>query len=269
MANISKIKLPDVIHPYDIIDKSALHSSDIDTTVTNTSDTKVASAGAVKQAYEKGEEASNIASVASQSASRISTNLNNNTYKFLTYKDNTHTEAQIKALTSAKVGDFYIASDTGTAWVCVTAINGTASASSWEKAGSSADVSAFVTAVDAGVITDTVPQTFEGHQVGEFVLKTDVVNNLTSTATNVPLSAAQGKALNDSVNAIKNSVNITQDYISALADNKLNKSGGIMTGILKAQSNTSYTTAQVRNIIISPNDPSGGNNGDIWIKYVE
>ena len=42
-----------------------------------------------------------------------------------------------------------------------------------------------------------------------------------------------------------------------------------MTGILKAQSNTSYTTAQVRNIIISPNDPSGGNNGDIWIKYVK
>ena len=94
------------------------------------------------------------------------------TTHFLTYKDNTHTEAQIKALTSAKVGDFYIASDTGTAWVCVTAINGTASASSWEKAGSSADVSAFVTAVDAGAITDTVPQTFEGHQVGEFVLKT-------------------------------------------------------------------------------------------------
>ena len=155
------------------------------------------------------EEAQVIAAAASSNATKINNNLNNNTYSFLTYKDNTHTEAQIKALTSAKVGDFYIASDTGTAWVCVTAINGTASASSWEKAGSSADVSAFVTAVDAGAITDTVPQTFEGHQVGEFVLKTDVVNNLTSTATNVPLSAAQGKALNDSVNAIKNSVNIT------------------------------------------------------------
>ena len=115
------------------------------------------------------------------------------TTHFLTYKDNTHTEAQIKALTSAKVGDFYIASDTGTAWVCVTAINGTASDSSWEKAGSSADVSAFVTAVDAGAITNTIPQTFEGHQVNEFVLKTDVVDNLTSTATDVPLSAAQGK----------------------------------------------------------------------------
>ena len=215
------------------------------------------------------EEAQGIAVAASSNATKINNNLNNNTYSFLTYKDNTHTEAQIKALTSAKVGDFYIASDTGTAWVCVTAINGTASASSWEKAGSSADVTAFVTAVDAGVITDTVPQTFEGHQVGEFVLKTDVVNNLTSTATNVPLSAAQGKALNDSVNAIKNSVNITQDYISALADNKLNKSGGTMTGILTAQNNTRYTTKQVRNVIVSTSEPtsSDGANGDIWIKY--
>lgn len=123
------------------------------------------------------EEAQGIAAAASSNATKINNNLNNNTYRFLTYKDSTHTEAQIKALTSAKVGDFYIASDTGTAWVCVTAINGTASASSWEKAGSSADVSAFV-------------------------LKTDVVNNLTSTATNVPLSAAQGKALKDNLDVI-------------------------------------------------------------------
>ena len=203
------------------------------------------------------------------------------TTHFLTYKDSTHTEAQIKALTSAKVGDFYIASDTGTAWVCVTAINGTASASSWEKAGSSADVSAFVTAVDAGAITNTVPQTFEGHQVSEFVLKTDVVNNLTSTATNVPLSAAQGKALNDSLNAIQSDVsangvainNLVSDNdtnktnITNLTNDKLNKSGDTMTGILTAQNNTSYTTKQVRNIFISTASPSGGSNGDIWIKY--
>lgn len=203
------------------------------------------------------------------------------TTHFLTYKDNTHTEAQIKALTSAKVGDFYIASDTGTVWVCVTAINGTASASSWEKAGSSADVSAFVTAVDAGAITNTVPQTFEGHQVSEFVLKTDVVNNLTSTATNVPLSAAQGKALNDSLNAIQSDVsangvainNLVSDNdtnktnITNLTNDKLNKSGDTMTGILTAQNNNSYTTKQVRNIFISTASPSGGSNGDIWIKY--
>lgn len=43
--------------------------------------------------------------------------------------------------------------------------------------------------------------------------------------------------------------------------------GGTMTGPLVAQTNTSYTTAQMRNIIISTADPSGGNNGDIWLKY--
>ena len=180
------------------------------------------------------------------------------TTHFLTYKDNTHTEAQIKALTSAKVGDFYIASDTGTTWVCVTAINGTASDSSWEKAGSSADVSAFVTAVDAGAITNTIPQTFEGHQVNEFVLKTDVVDNLTSTATDVPLSAAQGKVLNDKIATAQTT-----------ASDALSKSGGTLTGIVAAQSNTDYTTKQIRNVILSTSEPtsSDGANGDIWIKY--
>ena len=215
------------------------------------------------------EEAQSIAVSASSNATKISNNLNNNTYSFLTYKDNTHTEAQIKALTSAKVGDFYIASDTGTAWVCVTAINGTASASSWEKAGSSADVSAFVTAVDAGAITDTVPQTFEGHQVGEFVLKTDVVNNLTSTATNVPLSAAKGKALKDNLDAIQGSTSENSTNITNLTNNKLDKSGGTLTGALVAQNNSNYTTKQVRNVILSTSEPtsSDGANGDIWIKY--
>ena len=190
------------------------------------------------------EEAQSIAAAASSNATKINNNLNNNTYRFLTYKDNTHTEAQIKALTSAKVGDFYIASDTGTAWVCVTAINGTASASSWEKAGSSADVSAFV-------------------------LKTDVVNNLTSTATNVPLSAAQGKALKDNLDDIQGSTSENSTNITNLTNNKLDKSGGTLTGALVAQNNSNYTTKQVRNVILSTSEPtsSDGANGDIWIKY--
>ena len=45
------------------------------------------------------------------------------------------------------------------------------------------------------------------------------------------------------------------------------KTGTTMSGPLIAQTNTSYTTAQMRNIIISTADPSGGNNGDIWLKY--
>ena len=44
--------------------------------------------------------------------------------------------------------------------------------------------------------------------------------------------------------------------------------GGTYTGIAKAHPNTSYTVAQLRNVILSTGDPTGGSNGDIWIKYV-
>ena len=50
---------------------------------------------------------------------------------------------------------------------------------------------------------------------------------------------------------------------------KVSKAGDTMTGILTAQSNTSYTVRQVRNIILSTADAdvNAMQNGDIWIKY--
>lgn len=46
-------------------------------------------------------------------------------------------------------------------------------------------------------------------------------------------------------------------------------SGGDFTGISKAHSNTSYTVAQIRNIVLSTGDAnvSAMQDGDIWIKY--
>ena len=63
----------------------------------------------------------------------------------------------------------------------------------------------------------------------------------------------------------------TDDIITlqSSVNGKVSKSGDTMTGALIAQNNTNYSVAQVRNIIISTSDPSGGNSGDIWIKYVE
>lgn len=54
-------------------------------------------------------------------------------------------------------------------------------------------------------------------------------------------------------------------------NNYVPKSGITMTGPLIAQSNTNYTTPQVRNIIMSTQAPTAtdGNNGDIWIQYSE
>ena len=39
------------------------------------------------------------------------------------------------------------------------------------------------------------------------------------------------------------------------------------TGPAKVAAGTDYTTAKLRNVILSTANPSGGNNGDIWIKY--
>ena len=146
--------------------------------------------------------------------------------------------------------------------------------------GDTVDLSAFVTADDpSSAIEGTIPETFDGHTVDEFLLKTDVVNNLTSEATNVPLSANQGKVLNQAVqqNATNignietevDSINTTVSGLSSSLSGKLNLSGGTMTGTLIAQSNTNYTVGQVRNIYLSTEAPTDdvGNNGDIWIVY--
>ena len=53
----------------------------------------------------------------------------------LVFKGTKDTEAEILALTKAKVGDVWLAKNTNAEFVCVTAVAGTASASSWEKLG--------------------------------------------------------------------------------------------------------------------------------------
>lgn len=42
---------------------------------------------------------------------------------------------------------------------------------------------------------------------------------------------------------------------------------GTLAGVVAAQSNTAYETAQVRSISLSTGDPTGGSNGQIWFKY--
>ena len=79
-------------------------------------------------------------------------------------------------------------------------------------------------------------------------------------------------ALSDVVDNNTDDITANAQHISTLqssVNGKVSKSGDTMTGALVAQNNTDYGVAQVRNIIISTSDPSGGNSGDIWIKYSE
>lgn len=86
------------------------------------------------------------------------------------------------------------------------------------------------------------------------------ISNLGTSLENLQRSVA---VLDQSVGDIPSQI----EQISSALGAKLDKSGGTMDGALIAQNNTDYTIAQVRNIIISTADPSGGNNGNIWIKY--
>lgn len=51
-----------------------------------------------------------------------------------------------------------------------------------------------------------------------YVQYSDIINSLTSTATNKPLSAAQGKALNDQLNSLSASVGTNQQSITGLGN---------------------------------------------------
>ena len=78
--------------------------------------------------------------------------------------------------------------------------------------------------------------------------------------------------LTDSVSSTSTTTAATPNSVKQAYDKAnaaLPKSGGTMTGILTAQSNTSYTVRQVRNIILSTADAdvNAMQNGDIWIKY--
>ena len=67
--------------------------------------------------------------------------------------------------------------------------------------------------------------------------------------------------------SIVNAINEIKNELTSHKAEDMTKAGGVFTGIVSGAANTSYATAQFRNIILSTSDPSGGANGDIWLKY--
>ena len=129
------------------------------------------------------------------------------------------------------------------------------------------------------------PVTSVNGQTGDVTVSAELTEHLVKYDTLAPIEtttpinadtlqghAASYFATKTEVSALSAVVDSNTDDITALQSNvngKVSKSGDTMTGALIAQNNTNYSVAQVRNIIISTSDPSGGNSGDIWIKYVE
>lgn len=105
--------------------------------------------------------------------------------------------------------------------------------------------------------------TLEGHKASYFATASEL--STINTTLNSGLSAidTQVSELNLGLSTANSSISALQ---TAMND-KVDKSDGTLEGALVAQRNTNYATAQVRNVIISTADPSGGSNGDIWIRY--
>ena len=101
--------------------------------------------------------------------------------------------------------------------------------------------------------------TLEGHNAAYFA----TAAGLSATNTQVTTNTNNIGTLTSGLLTANNNISALQSGMA----NKLDKSGGTMSGPLFAQNNADYTIAQVRNVIISTADPSGGSNGMLWIKY--
>lgn len=98
--------------------------------------------------------------------------------------------------------------------------------------------------------------TLEGHSASYF-----------ATATGLSAIDTKVVANTNNITTLSTGLSTANGNITTLQNGKVDKSGGTMTGALIAQNGVDYATAQVRNVIISTADPSGGSNGMLWIKY--
>ena len=97
-----------------------------------------------------------------------------------------------------------------------------------------------------------------------------------ATANRIMLRDASGRAkvaapsATDDIarkDTVDNHINDPNPHSTKFA-NYLPLAGGTLTGrVARSTEDTAYTTKQYRNITLSTSNPSGGSNGDIWIKY--
>ena len=149
----------------------------------------------------------------------------------------------------------------------------------WEHVGSTAFTLDIQQNASGITINGTALQDASSTQDG--LMTSTQVNALTEAGNNIgtlqgQMSTAEGNisTLQGQQSTMDTRISTNEGNISTLQGqipNLVPYSGGTMTGQLVAQSNTNYTTAQVRNVIMSPDAPSDdqGNDGDIWIQYSE
>lgn len=124
------------------------------------------------------------------------------------------------------------------------------------------DTSAFLRVTDVGSAVDINPinaDTLEGKSASYFATASNVSNiNNSLNKINSDIST-----INGSLNTVNSNISTINGSLSAKAP----LASPSFTGTAKVAAGTDYTTAKLRNITLSTADPSGGSNGDVWIKY--
>lgn len=121
---------------------------------------------------------------------------------------------------------------------------------------------------DAGSAASTNPinaDQLDGHPASYFLTSGDIVDGLNSTSTTDALSANQGRILYNDISNLQTGVTALQTAVAG----KANTASPVFTGDATVAASTNYSTAKLRNIILSTSEPTAadGNNGDIWIVY--
>lgn len=131
------------------------------------------------------------------------------------------------------------------------------------------DTSAFLRVTDVGSAVDINPinaDTLQGKSASYFATASNVstINNSLNTI-NSDISTINGSlnTINSNISTINSDISTINGSLSAKAP----LASPSFTGTAKVAAGTDYTTAKLRNITLSTADPSGGSNGDVWIKY--
>ena len=135
----------------------------------------------------------------------------------------------------------------------------------------------YLIADDAGSAASTNPinaDQLNGHPASYFLTSGDIVDGLNSTSTTDALSANQGRILYSDISNLQTAVvgKASASDVTALQTavaGKADTASPAFTGDATVAASTNYSTAKLRNVILSTSEPTAadGNNGDIWIVY--
>lgn len=163
------------------------------------------------------------------------------------------TEAQILAITNAKVGEVYLAKDTNSEFVCVTAIEGTASASSWEKLGNIHDAASSTHTHGVTVEGSNAASTVTGNVTVPTVSKTQKYMTVAATAPEVTNSSDSVLGASTTFNVSGGAAEVDTTKLSAVAAGAAVGADGtasVITGLgtpSTAAAITELSTATIKN----------------------